>query len=891
MNENTLRGSGGVLTHAAGAILGIIVNEELTFQGDHGDAVIVTFPESSIVGPSIGSIRLIAERLSAKKGDYLTLVLDRNNWSAMGRLTVTTDLSESWQCVGRLTGLEEKVDLASLANALQCEAREVREVLAKRGDIAVLDSLPQMGASFSLDQALAALEAQIELNAESQLVSFDGHFTRVLPVYQIPDQDLVGEVLVPAMSLCDEVRIEAGFFSSRCLAQIAPGLASFVNETSSSLKLMASPEVSLEDQKAIRRGVRDPQSVLDEAMVKLFEEARLSESAIERHTVDTLAYLVASRRLLMRVVLMERGMYHRKIWLFGSGDKWLAVHGSGNATERGLLVNGEQMSIDRPWMEGGPSEKRVGIFLDQWERRWNNQSGTSLAIEVDRAIALLRDHAQPDPPSAADFWQAWRKDRALGLEPELPPGYAAEPMHHRLSVPMSLEWRDGKYAHQGRAVDALLAHAGVGILSIATGGGKTRTALIATAELQHFNAGHLCVVIVAPSRPLVRQWTRDVLEFGINPIVLTGMNPTARLQELERLSIAFRTARPRTEVLIMTNALFAKAKSKEREWLERLPDSVARVLIADEVHNFGSASFLGNQPEYFEHRIGLSATPVRQFDPDGTDRLFEYFGGPPVFEFSLRDAIASGCLVPYRYYMHVVKLNSAEMEYYEDLTMQLAKAGFMIDDDGRTVGLTQRVERLLRRRRALVEQASSKLNALEQILKGMNPSSITKTLIYTSGKETVPNMTKQITLVNRMLQNLPITSIQLTSQETGSSRARAILSSFGTGDYQILTSMKVLDEGIDIPQTDTAFLLASSTVRREWIQRRGRILRNAPGKSVAHLHDFIVIPPDAGTPSGASLLRSELRRAYEFADLAENEFDAHGPNSTIRNLEALLRTA
>ena len=102
--------------------------------------------------------------------------------------------------------------------------------------------------------------------------------------------------------------------------------------------------------------------------------------------------------------------------------------------------------------------------------------------------------------------------------------------------------------------------------------------------------------------------------------------------------------------------------------------------------------------------------------------------------------------------------------------------------------------------------------------------------------------------------------------------------------------MKVLDEGVDIPQTDTAFLLASSTVEREWVQRRGRILRHAPGKSFAHLHDFIVVPPDLNSPAAKSLLKSELRRASAFADLAENEFDSDGPNSVTRELEAMLRT-
>ena len=149
-------------------------------------------------------------------------------------------------------------------------------------------------------------------------MTFASLFDAIRPAYEIPDDDLVGDVLIPALRHSDDVRLAAGFFTSRCLAQIAPGLAAFINDSESTLDLMVSPEISEEDREAIRRGVREPQLVLEEALEGLFEEARLSESAVQQHTVETLAYLVASSRLRMRVVLMERGMYHKKIWLFRS---------------------------------------------------------------------------------------------------------------------------------------------------------------------------------------------------------------------------------------------------------------------------------------------------------------------------------------------------------------------------------------------------------------------------------------------------------------------------------------------------------------------------------------------------------------------------------------------
>ena len=646
-----------------------------------------------------------------------------------------------------------------------------------------------------------------------------------------------------------------------------------------------SPELTAEDRDAIQLGLREPETVLEGALTRLFEDAHISHSAIQRHTVDALAYLVASARLRIRVVLMEKGVYHKKTWLVRAGMEWLAVHGSGNATERGLLMNGEQMSIDRAWRDGTRAQARVAIFLQQWDRQWGNRHPNSLTVEVSQALSVLRGYAADTPPTTRDFWQAWRQDYAAGLEPELPPAMRHAPHEHRLHIPTGLEWRKGRYKHQGRAVHALLQHGG-GIIAIATGGGKTITALIATTEIQQVIRRHLCVVVVVPSRPLVRQWTEAINDFGVTPVVLTGGSSVRdRAIELERVGLAFATDQPRTEVLVMTNALFVRAHSRERLWLINIATSVDVVLIADEVHNLGTPSFLANPPEFISRRIGLSATPIRQYDPDGTHRLFDYFGGPPVFEFSLGDAIASGCLVPYAYHIHVVELTATEMDYYDYLTEELFRAGFRLDDDGVTMDLNPKVERLLRERRAVVEQADAKLSALEGELRHIGTDAVTRTLIYTSAKPSVLDKEKQITTVNSLLERLHIISHQYTTRETATTQGRNILDRFDAGDYQALTAMKVLDEGIDIPQTGRAFLMASSTVQREWVQRRGRILRQAPDKQMAHLHDFLVMPPDLDTSGGQSLLKSELRRAIEFADLAENEFDPGGPNALIQLLE------
>ena len=566
--------------------------------------------------------------------------------------------------------------------------------------------------------------------------------TDVDPVYEIPDDDLIGEVLVPAMSHADEVWVGSGYFSSHCLAQVAPGLADFIERSEAPLRLLISPEISLEDRAAITKGVTTEQDFVDRLAEEIFEDGTLSESALVEHTRECFAYLIAVQRLELRFVLMEGGIYHKKQWLFREGDAWLAVHGSGNATSRGLLVNGEQMTVDRAWRDGTVAERRVAKLVEQWRRQWEDEHPRSLTLSASAGLRFAGRGSKPGRvPTVDDFWEAWRRDHAAGLEPELPVA-ALPPQRKLLAVPVGLEWRTGQYAHQGVAVDAFLEAQGRGVLAIATGGGKTRTALIASVEAQRQHPGPMLVIVLVPSRPLMQQWADDIRDFGINPVLPSTARGPERRKQLQEIEAALGLGNARTEVVVVTNSLFAQ-DDDIGALLSRVPAEVQVVLIGDEMHNLGAPKIFEALPERADLRLGLSATPVRQYDPDGTDKLFDYFG-PPVFEFGLSDAIRAGCLTPYEYHLHEVTMSDPELDKWADLTEQLRKAGFAVDDDGRTVVPTARAERLFRQRRAVLEQASAKVGLLRELLLGIGPSSIERCLIYTSAKESVLDEKRQI---------------------------------------------------------------------------------------------------------------------------------------------------
>ena len=703
-----------------------------------------------------------------------------------------------------------------------------------------------------------------------------------LPVYEVPDDDLVGEVLIPALAAADSVDIAVGFFTSQCLAQIAPGLAGLINR-GVHCRLLVSPEISDEDRNAIEQGLSNPEDVLDEFVLNLI--ARADADPISAHAADCLAYLVAAGTFDIRCVLMERGMFHKKSWTIEANGQRVGIHGSGNLTTRGLLVNGEQMTIDRPWVDGEASAQRVDRLATSFQQHWDNQKPNRLTITPHQLVSLLKQRPVGDkPPSTDDFWSAWKAARNDGLAPELPPGIAHRPGTKRLRIPDWLDWQNPPYEHQAEAVAALEARNLTGIIAMATGGGKTKTSLVAVTRLQDREDDPILLVILVPTKTLAFQWADEVRDFGVEPYVLTGPTPTQRNLIYDDVELSLRTQDPRTEVLIAVTV-----DDGLRAAIDGADDYARTVLIADEAHNYGATGFITNPPSGFEHRVALSATPIRQYDHDGTRQLLEYFDtdDEPAYSFTLNDAIRVGCLTPYRYHIHTVPLTDDEIEKYIDLTAQLLRTGFG-HEDGTDAGLSERQEQLLRDRRALIEQASGKIAALRDLLEP-DTAALSHTLIYCSAKAVkAPHTQRQIELARELLGDLRITVHMFTSIETSRRDSRQFLTGFANGDYQALLAMKVLDEGVDVPAAKQAFLLASSTVEREWIQRRGRILRNSPGKTVADLHDFVVIPPDPNDNSAASLLRSELRRAEHFAQDSINYYDDDGPLDRIHSIEQQL---
>lgn len=696
----------------------------------------------------------------------------------------------------------------------------------------------------------------------------------VQPVYILPRDSFVTGVLIPSLRESNDFRAMVGFFSSAALRDLAPGLAYFLQRPTARFRLIISPFLTEDDQKAVREGVRQPPDVLEEALRAVLGEAKLSERALVQHTLKCLAYLISAGRLEIKVGLVRDGLFHPKVWIFADPESELVAHGSSNMTDRGLTRNVEHITIAKSWADSSQAEI-VKVFVDEFNTLWLGEREDVLTMPISDAIKndLLMGYGEEPTPTPNDFLVAWRRDAEAGLE-DVPPPILDPPSKPLFRIPEWLNYESGDFAHQSRAVRAWMDANGIGILEMATGSGKTATALICAHQIYE-RAAPLLLVIAAPFLPLIEQWDAEAQLFGLTPIV-PGRQP-GRAAKTEAVSRALRrleSGATDIEVLIATHDLLCDPEFQAN--LERFNGT--SMLVGDEVHNLGREGFIANQPLFFTHRLGLSATPERQYDEVGTAVINNYFGHT-VFRFTLAEAIGV-CLVPYDYFVHPVELTQDEVDKWIDITNQLRRSGWMTPEDG---DMSERVKMLLIRRRAVLETAAAKIDALRTQLESIGQKNLRHTLIYATDKEP-----EQLRLVNQLLSQLGVLFHQVTSQETAKGRvATNILRSFAEAQLQVLTAKRVLDEGVDIPAVGTAFILASTTVERQWVQRRGRVLRKAPGKDHARIHDFLVVPPISDTSDDADtrrILKQELERVSEFARLARNAGSPGGALDVVQPL-------
>ncbi len=710
-------------------------------------------------------------------------------------------------------------------------------------------------------------------------------------LFRLPEAPIAPNVLIPGFCAATSVQGAFGWFTAGWIGRLAPGLAEYLNRSDTApIRYVVAPVLYARELATIERAHEMSTEEAVEAVAGVFVDGRADASALGRHALDCLAWMIATDRLRLRIAVPKPASnYHPKMWLFDDGKHQVVVRGSANATERALSHAVEHMDVDVTWVEFSRERALEGVkMLDDWSA--GRSDGLERVVDLPDALKENILKTAPDiAPSPEDYANAaseddsplWATDSLDRLRARFATTRTTRECPH-LRIPEWLEWETGDYAHQGEAVAAWESAPDPerGTIAMATGAGKTNTALICATRVQNrLDGSPFLVVISAPSVPLVNQWKDEVRHFGIDAVTPTLTRDTdAALTNLFRsLGVGG------THIVIVTNNLLCTPAF--RTTVARRTGSttrpVATMFIADEAHTLGADGFVANRPEFFERRLALSATPERQYDPDGTEAIFDFFG-PPVYEFGLDRAIGF-CLTPYDYYVHATTLDSIELDEFRTLTSRIRRLSIYEDLNDKDSS----IRHLLIRRRRIIETAQAKLGLLHSVLQHRGPRSLAHALIYASAKNP-----QQFNGIEGILHRLDVRWAQVTEETTASTwKLDETLRTFADGGFQVLLAKKVLDEGIDIPSIREAFLVASSTVEREWIQRRGRVLRRHPDKPRAILHDFVALPPaglceEAG-PADKDLKKivaGELSRALSFAAHARN---ATGNDGALAHLNRL----
>lgn len=696
--------------------------------------------------------------------------------------------------------------------------------------------------------------------------------------YRTPDCNLVQSFYLPVLKEAQLYQRCVGRFSSSALIDLSKGIAEMTNN-GGVIQIIASPDLDDEELKAIELGYKKREEIIEESLIKKLDEEALDYFSIER--LNLLANLIADSLLDIKIAYVvddsKVSLYEEKFGIISDSTNAIAFSGLADESLSSLEITVGSVDVFCDWKSDTDKahvEDKIEAFKKMWENTASNLKVKSFSRFTQKFIEKYRKHNPDYEIDKKQFPEAYSKPSSCDVAPEMPSNDLARGA--RLPSP------DFLYPYQNDAISVWVSENYRGIFDMATGTGKTYTGLGAIAKLSVDLNDELAVIIVAPYQHLVEQWVEDILKFNMKPIIAYSKSPQKDWKN--RLSNAVRDQRLRSEksffCLVCTNATFAS------EYVQNEIDKIKKpiLLVVDEAHNFGAPSYSILLDERFKYRLALSATLDRHGDEVGTAVLYDFFG-KKCYTYSLEQAIHDKKLTRYKYFPVCVYLNDDELESYDKLSVEISRN--VIKGKNGKIKLNKTGELLAIERSRIVAGAIQKLEALrENIYKYKDSNNILvycgATCVFTKDGEskTDTESLRQIEAVTRILGNdLDMAVAKFTADESIEQRI-AIKDHFKNGkDLQAIVAIKCLDEGVNIPGIRTAFILASSTNPKEYIQRRGRVLRLADNKPYAEIYDFVTLPRPLDCVSGLtkeqadrdkSLVRKEVARMKEFGRMSMN---------------------
>ena len=709
-----------------------------------------------------------------------------------------------------------------------------------------------------------------------------------------------------------------GFFSSSAIEVLADGFALFLYH-GGSMRLIINDVLTEQDRGFIVKGKE--RSVIDYFDTENLEQMKATLSKRNQHFFDCLSFLIQEGRIDIKVVRPRNsiGISHSKLGIFSDAYNAIGFNGSCNFSRQALIENIESITIDCDW-DGQVAKSRVRHNSLIFDKAFSGESPNYEYLDA----AIIRNniqhcfHKKPIDALLEQEEQIILKDRKVyPINNNV--AYALKRTRDKVNSVLSLikekctpatssdnpafPYPTGPRDYQEKAFENWVSNKQKGLFAMATGTGKTITSLNCLLHIFQGKAGFYKAIILVPTTVLVDQWAKECKKFHFDNIIKVYSKNNAWKKALDNIILQEKIDDENkvNYVIISTYASFAR--DNVFAILTQLPRKKV-LLVADECHNIGAGKIKVRLPFIpYIRRIGLSATPQRQFDDEGNRAIRDFFGiqRDYTFVYTMKQAISEGKLCQYYYYPHVVSLNTEEMKEYNDLSVKLAQM-YMIDNE--RFKNEEMLTALLLKRKRIIHKAEGKKDIFRQILKKRieTNGTLKYTLVYVPEgnepseytdndydcRDTISDDEETNHLIDEYTRLVAEANAHTTvMQFTGETPNRdEILEKFAKGELDVLTSMKCLDEGVDVPRSEMAIFCASTGNPRQFIQRRGRILRTHKDKRFAIIHDLVVVPRiDYSSPSfkmERNLLNNEMKRVREFANLSENSSD------TLKELEDIL---
>ena len=663
------------------------------------------------------------------------------------------------------------------------------------------------------------------------------------------DDDAIADLYSSALSEANTCRVIIGSFDVSSMVWASNGIEELI-KNNRRMELIACLLLSDKDLNALNDAIDDEE--IDDIITTVIR-GELTSNSIEEEHIEAMGWMLKNGLLDVKLLLTKNkyGDYcsdvplHEKMCIISDAENTMVC--SSPIDELAFEKDSGDIDVYCDWVDPPIRiSKKVAIFDNYWN---NKASERAVTRELTVSVRGLWTGFVPSDKCQLKIFK--KENGAIHL-------------------------RD----YQVKAIDSWFDNQCIGIFNMATGTGKTLTAIYALRKLLKQTQEKFILVVAVPFQHLVEDpWIKSLIK-EINPIrelsiVRAYGSSKIWIKEAKDAFANYRFGVSDNITFVTTYDTLSS--DVFTSFIKSIPPKGMKILIADEVHNSGSDKNRDGLLDLYNCRLGLSATPARYLDEDGTEFIQNYFD-KEVFTFSLQRAIKEinpdtglSYLTPYYYHPIFVNMNDDELGDYKNYTNKIAK---YVAKEDKTPEEAKIMQSLLIRRSKIVKNAASKIATLSELIPDYKKNGVLNyCLIYCSdGKDPDDETLRSRDRVIRMLNKNHISSRRFTAEENIKER-KEILDSFSSGETEVIVAIKCLDEGVDVPATENAIIMASTGNPREYIQRRGRVLRRTAGKKCANIYDFVVVPSGRSSEPEMEkqIFTSEYLRFKEFSDNSLNK--------------------